>query len=80
MEVSRDTFKESDNATQNLILFDSISSVSLKLDAFNAGCDSKHTKIEADIKRSGRVNKGFSAGSGLIGGFLAVILSKFTGV
>jgi len=80
MDVSRETFKQSDNGTQNLILFDSIQSIGEKLDGFNSQCENKHVKIEADIKRSGKVNKGISAGSGLFGGFLAVVMSKFFGV
>ena len=80
MEISRDTFKDSDNSTQNLILFDSIKDMCDKIDAFNSGCNSKHDQLDGAIKRSGKVNKGISAGSGLFGGFLAVILSKLTGV
>ena len=80
MEISRETFKVSDNSTQNLILFDSIKNLDEKLDVFNVGCDSKHDQLDGAIKRSGKVNKGISAGSGLFGGFLAVILSKLTGV
>jgi len=79
MEISRETFKESSVGAQNLILFDSINAIGQKLDAFNAGCDQKHDKIEGDIKRSGRINKGISAGTGLLGGFIAVLMSKIGG-
>jgi hypothetical protein len=80
MEISRDTFKGSDNATQNLILFDSILAIGDKLDSFNSNCENKHVKIDGDIKRSGRINKAMSSASGLIGGFLAVAMSKIFGV
>ena len=79
MDVTRETFKGSDDATQNLILFDSIQDLGGKLDAFTAGCSKKHAKIDKDIKRSGNINKGISAGSGLFGGFLAVLMSKLFG-
>jgi hypothetical protein len=80
MEISRDTFIGSDNATQNLILFDSIIDVGSKLDSFNANCDVKHVKIDQSIKRSGRVDKAMSSGSGFMGGFLAVAMSKIFGM
>lgn len=80
METSRNTFEKADNSTQNLILFDSIVAVGDKLDSFNSNCENKHVKIDGDIKRSGRVSKALSSGSGLIGGFLAVAMSKVFGV
>jgi hypothetical protein len=80
MEVTRDTFKGSDNGTQNLILFDSMMSLGEKLDSFNSSCENKHLKIETDIRRSGRINKATSAGSGFFGGFMAIIGSKFFGL
>ncbi len=80
MEISRETFKESGNSAQNLILFDSIKSLGEKLDAFDVGHKDKHDQLDKDIKRSGRINKGISAGSGLFGGFLAVVTSKIFGL
>jgi hypothetical protein len=80
MEIKRDTFKGSDNATQNLILYDSITAVGEKLDLFNSNCKIKHVKIDGDIRRSGRINKALSSGSGLMGGFLAVAMSKIFGI
>jgi hypothetical protein len=80
METSRNTFEKADNSTQNLILFDSIVAVGDKLDSFNSNCENKHVKIDGAIKSSGRVNKAISSGSGLLGGFLAVAMSKIFGV
>jgi hypothetical protein len=80
MEVTRDTFKGSDNCTQNLILYDSINAIGIKLDSFNTSCENKHLLIETDIRRSGRINKATSAGSGFLSGFLTVLGSKFLGL
>ena len=80
MDVSRETFEQSDNSTQNLLLFDSLRNIDQKLDAFNAGCTSKHEKLDKDIVRSGRINKAISSGSGLLGGAFAVIASKVFGI
>ena len=79
MEVERETFKGADNSTQNLLLFDSIKSLCEKVDSFSAGCSAKHEKVDAAIVRSGRINKSVSAGSGLLGGFLAFFASKVFG-
>ena len=80
MEVSRETFRESDNSTQNLILFDSIQDIVGSLKEKHAIHDEAHSKLNSAVKRSGRINRATSAGSGLFGGFLAVIASKFFGI
>lgn len=80
MEVSRETFRESDNSTQNLILFDSIKDIVDTLKEKHVIHDEKHLKIDRDIRRSGRINLAANSGSGLLGGFLAVIASKFFGI
>jgi hypothetical protein len=43
-------------------------------------CDSRHLEVDKKIVRSGKVNKGISAGTGLFGGWLAVITSKLLGM
>jgi len=80
MEISRDTFKDSDNSTQNLILYDSIQDLCEKIDKKNICHDDEHLKLKRSISRSGKVNGTLSAGSGLFGGFLAVITSKIFGL
>ena len=79
MNVERETFKGADNPTQNLILFDSIQNLCEKVDSFSSGCTGKHEKVDVAIARSGKVNKAVSAGSGLLGGFLAFFASKVFG-
>ena len=79
MEVQRETFKEANNSTQNLILFDSIQDLCEKVDTFSSDHKLKHEKLDKGIKASGRINKALSAGSGLVGGFLAFFGSKFLG-
>lgn len=80
MEIVRDTFKASDRDTQNLILFDSITAVGDKVDSLCSSCEVRHLKIDDDIRRSGRINKAVSSGSGLFGGFIAVVMSKVFGM
>ena len=80
MDVTKETFKASDDSTQHLILFDSIMSISNKLDTFNSNCGLRHKLIDEDIKKSGRINKGISALTGLVGGFTAFATSKFMGI
>ena len=80
MEVTRETFKGSRASTQNLILFDSINALHDKLDIFNDSCALNHKDIDDRIKKSGRTNKFISGGSGLFGGWLAVITSKLFGI
>lgn len=79
MDVSRDTFEKSNNGTQNLLLFDSIQALHLKLDGFNSRCDIRHDEIDVKVARSGKLNRFISAGSGALSGFVAVIGSKFMG-
>lgn len=79
MEVNRETFKGANNSTQNLILFDSILAVSEKLDGFNSECENKHTLIDTKLARSGKINKGITAATGLLGGFIAFFTSKIIG-
>lgn len=79
MEVQRETFKDANNSTQNLILFDSIKGLCEQVDKFTTEHEIKHVKLDADIKRSGRINKAVTATSGLVGGFLAFFGSKFLG-
>jgi hypothetical protein len=80
MEVSRDTFKQSDRDTQNLILFDSIFEIHKKLDTFGGECTLKHTDIEKKIAKSGRINKIITGGGGFLGGITAYFGSKFFGM
>ena len=80
MEVSRETFKGSDGSTQNLILFDSIKDIGDTLTLRHAEHDDKHVNLDEAILRSGRVNRRISAGSGLFGGFLAALASRFFGL
>ena len=79
MEVKRETFKDANNSLQNLILFDSIQDLCEKVDTFSSDHKIKHEKLDKGIRTSGRVNKTISAGSGLLGGFLAFFGSKFLG-
>jgi hypothetical protein len=80
MEISRDTFEGSDNSTQNLILFDSIKSLDKCLKERDVSHRSEHDKQDQAIKASGKVNRRISAGSGLFGGFIAVVMSKIFGL
>lgn len=80
MEISRETFKGSDGSTQNLILFDSIKGISDTLALRHAEHDEKHDKLDESISKSGKVNRRISAGSGLFGGFLAALASKYFGL
>jgi len=80
VDISRETFKESDRDTQNLILFDTILGVYKKLDDFNSVCNQKHTLIDDKIRKSGRWNKASAAGGGIVGGFLAAIGSRIFGL
>lgn len=80
MEVSRETFKKADNSTQNLILFDSINDIVDSLKEKHAIHDDMHFKLNGAIRKSGKINRATSAGSGLLGGFLAVIASKIFGI
>jgi len=80
MEVSRETFKGSDESTQNLILFDSIKDISDTLAQRHAEHDEKHVKLDECILKSGKVNRRISAGSGLFGGFLAALASRYFGL
>jgi hypothetical protein len=80
MEITRDTFKTSDRDTQNLILYDSITAVGDKVDSLCSSCDQRHRRIDDDIRRSGRINKAISSGSGLIGGVIAFVTSKVFGM
>ena len=79
MEVQRETFKEANNSTQNLILFDSIQGLCEKVDTFSQSHELKHEKLDNGIKTSGRINKALTVTSGLVGGFLAFFGSKFLG-
>jgi hypothetical protein len=40
----------------------------------------KHDKLDKHIRSSGKVNKTISAGSGLLGGFIAVVSAKLFGI
>ena len=80
MEASRETFKGADPDTQNLILFDSIKGLGDKICERHAQHDEKHDKLDKDIVKSGKVNRRTSAASGLVGGFLAVVVSKVFGI
>jgi len=77
VDVSRETFKCSDGSTQNLILFDSILEVGNKLDAFHVTCESRHDCLDKKVATSGKINKAMAAGSGFLGGFIAVITGQF---
>jgi len=79
MEVKRETFKDANNSTQNLILFDSINGLCEQVDKFSTEHELKHVKLDKDIKRSGKINKAITATSGLMGGFIAFFGSKFLG-
>jgi len=79
MEVKRETFKEANNSTQNLILFDSIQGLCDKVDEFTTGHETRHDKLEKGVAASGKVNKAIAGGSGLLGGFIAFFSSKFLG-
>ena len=80
MDVSRETFKGSDESTQNLILFDSIKDVSDILAQRHTEHDEVHAKLDCGILKSGKVNRRISAGSGLFGGFLAALASRYFGL
>jgi uncharacterized membrane protein YjjP (DUF1212 family) len=79
MEVQRETFKDANNSTQNLILFDSIQGLCEQVDKFSTEHEIKHAKLDKSVKTSGRVNKALTVTSGLVGGFLAFFGSKFLG-
>jgi hypothetical protein len=80
MEISRETFKGSDNSTQNLTLFDSINALNHDMADRDARHQEKHDKLDKHIRSSGKVNKTISAGSGLLGGFIAVVSAKLFGI
>jgi len=80
METSRETFEGADSSTQNLILFDSIKSLDDKICKRHAQHDQKHDELDKHVVKSGRINRATSAGSGLVGGFLAVVMSKIFGI
>lgn len=77
MEVSRDTFKESDESTKQLILFDSIQEVSKQVGQFCNKCEETHDEVDLKIKKASRTNKYFSGAGGVIGGILSAISLKF---
>lgn len=79
MEISRETFKSADNSAQNLILFDSIQGIGEKFDKFGSECENKHIKLDEKILKSGKINKGLTASSGILGGFLAFFTTKLFG-
>jgi uncharacterized membrane protein YjjP (DUF1212 family) len=79
MEVQRETFKEANNSTQNLILFDSIQGLCEQVNKFSTEHEIRHTKLDKSVKTSGRVNKALTVTSGLVGGFLAFFGSKYLG-
>jgi hypothetical protein len=80
MEISRETFKTSDRETQNLILFESIKGLDKKICERHAQHDEAHDVLNKDIAKGKKINRRVTASSGILGGFLAVILSKLTGL
>lgn len=80
METSRKTFEGADKSTRDLILFDSIKGLEDKIVQRHTAHDIHHEKLNKDISKSGKVNRATSAGSGLVGGFLAVVMSKVFGL
>lgn len=73
MDVSRETFKQSDGDTRELILFDSILKVTQIVEGFSTNCAATHKEVDEKIRKSSRVNKAVSGGGGLIGGILSVL-------
>jgi len=80
MEISRETFKTSDRETQNLILFESIKGLDDKICKRHAQHDKAHEALDEGIAKGKKINRRVTASSGLLGGFLAVIISKLTGL
>ena len=80
MEISRETFKTSDQSTQNLILFESIMGLNKKICERHAQHDEKHDCLDKDIAKGKKINRRVTASSGLLGGFLAVVVSKIAGL
>jgi hypothetical protein len=80
MEISRETFKTSDQPTQNLILFESIKDLDETICKRHAQHDKAHKVLDEGMAKAKKINSRTTAASGLLGGFLAVIVSKLTGL
>ena len=80
MDVTEKTFHRADPSTQNWLLFDSIQEMNKKLDGIDVRCEKKHTDVDEKISKAGKLNKGIAAGTGIFGGWLAVITSKVFGM
>ncbi|NNL43298.1 MAG: hypothetical protein HKO79_12485 [Desulfobacterales bacterium] len=79
MDISRETFKDSDGDTRELILFDSIADIANSVEKICGNCDTRHEKVDEKIDKVSRQNKYLSGGGGILGGMLSAIGLKFLG-